>query len=174
MRILAISGSLRAGSSNTAVLQAAAALAPPGVDVILFSGLGDLPHFNPDLDTDDAPPAVAEYRAQLRAADAVLICSPEYAHGTPGVMKNALDWVVGSGELMEKPVGLINASPRSLFAHASLTEVLTTMSARMVPEASVALETMRRGYDAEAIANDAALAATIRGAIEALVRAAAA
>src|SRR5690349_21363282 len=104
MRILAISGSLREGSSNTAVLQAAAALAPLGVEIILYDGLGRLPHFNPDLDGENAVAPVAEWRARLQSADGVLISSPEYAHGVPGSLKNALDWVVGSGEFVNKPV----------------------------------------------------------------------
>ena len=72
--------------------------------------LADVPPFNPDLDTDTAPVEVVRFRAALEACDAILICSPEYAHGVSGVLKNALDWVVGSGELMDKPIALINAS----------------------------------------------------------------
>lgn len=93
MQILAISGSLRAVSSNTAVLRAAAMLAPTGVNITIYSGLGDLPHFNPDIDVDPAPLAVASFREQLKESDGVLISSPEYAHGVPGSMKNALDWL---------------------------------------------------------------------------------
>jgi NAD(P)H-dependent FMN reductase len=92
MRILAISGSLRAASSNTAVLQAAIELAPPDVEIVRCDGLSELPHFNPDLDDANAPAPVANWRAQLKAADGVLISSPEYAHGVPGSLKNALDW----------------------------------------------------------------------------------
>ena len=102
-RILAISGSLRSASSNTAVLQAIAALAPTEVQVVLYSGLSELPSFNPDLDTATPLPAVSEFRKQLLASDGVLISSPEYAHGVPGTLKNALDWLVRSGELYEKP-----------------------------------------------------------------------
>ena len=96
MRILAISGSLRAASSNTALLRAAGALAPEGVEVVLYEGLAGLPHFNPDLDdldTGTAPPAVVGFRSRLDASDGVSISSPEYAHGVPGAMKNAIDWV---------------------------------------------------------------------------------
>ena len=96
-----------------------------------------IPAFNPDLDAEGAtPPApVAHWRAALAEADAVLISSPEYAHGIPGVLKNALDWVVGSGELVNKPVGVLSASSASAFAHPQLVEVLTTMNALMIPEA---------------------------------------
>jgi hypothetical protein len=113
VRILAVSGSLRAASSNTALLGATRALAPEGVEITLYDGLATLPHFNPDLDDLDAgtaPPEVANFRALLEASDGVLISSPEYAHGVPGAMKNAIDWVVSSGEIYEKPVALFNAS----------------------------------------------------------------
>jgi chromate reductase, NAD(P)H dehydrogenase (quinone) len=144
LHFLAISGSLRAASSNTILLRAAAALAPRRVRITLYDGLGDLPHFNPDLDTETAPSAVAELRSRLRAADAVLICSPEYAHGVPGALKNALDWIVGSGELMDKPVALLNASLVSTHAQNSLHETLSVMMARVmlfrVPLASNKIE----------------------------------
>ena len=113
MRILAISGSLRAGSSNSTLLEAASVLAPASVEFRIYRGLGDLPHFNPDLDTDPPHPAVLDFRNQLSWADGVAISTPEYAHGVPGTLKNALDWVVGSGEFFEKPVFLLNASPRN-------------------------------------------------------------
>src|SRR5689334_14942965 len=115
IQVLAISGSLRGNSSNTIVLKAAALLAPDSVSISHYGGLGSLPHFNPDLEGHEGY-AVADFRRQLQTSRAVLICSPEYAHGVPGVMKNALDWVVSSGELVDKPVALINASPRSTFA----------------------------------------------------------
>ena len=94
MHILAISGSLRAGASNTAVLQAAVLLSPPGVTITLYDGLGALPHFNPDLDSPDGralPAIVADLRSQVGHADALLISCPEYAHGIPGSFKNLLD-----------------------------------------------------------------------------------
>ena len=136
MRILAISGSLRAKSLNTRVLRFAARIAIPGADLHLCDAVLDrLPHFNPDLDTDSGPAAVMSFRAQLNAAAAVVISSPEYAHGVPGTLKNALDWVVSSGELVGKPVGLWNLSARAVHAHASLVETLRTMSALVLPEA---------------------------------------
>jgi NAD(P)H-dependent FMN reductase len=104
MRILAISGSLRAESLNTRVLHFAARVALPGADLHLCDVLDRLPHFNPDLDMDWGPAAVVSFRAQLNAAAAVVISSPEYAHGLPGTLKNALDWVVGSRELVGNPL----------------------------------------------------------------------
>lgn len=168
MRILAISGSLRAVSSNTALVQAAALLAPPNVEVILYTGLGELPHFNPDLDTETPPSAVADFRAKLRAAAGVLICSPEYVHGVPGTLKNALDWIVSSGELMNKPLALVNISPRSTFAQAQLTEILTTMMARIIPEASPELPLAGKNLDAAGIAAHPEFAPRLRDALTAL------
>jgi chromate reductase, NAD(P)H dehydrogenase (quinone) len=129
VRILAISGSLRAASSNTILLNAAAALAPENVEVIVYRGLADIPPFNPDIDNDPGPPAVRDFRVQLRKSSGVVISSPEYAHGVPGVLKNALDWLVRSGELYEKPVALFNTSPRATFAQESLTATLKVMTA---------------------------------------------
>lgn len=123
---LAISGSLRAGSVNGEVLRAIMELSGDNVTVTLFDRIGVLPHFNPDHEANP-PASVLEWRAQLQDADAVIICSPEYAHGVPGVLKNALDWVVGSGEFMHKPVALVNASPNSAFILPQLTETLTVM-----------------------------------------------
>src|SRR5580692_6589308 len=121
MNILAISGSLRATSLNTAVLQASGRLAPAGVTIEMFEGIGNLPFFNSDLDGDRLPREVAEFRAAIGAADGLLISSPEYARGVAGVMKNALDWLVGSFEFPNKPVMLVNTSPRATHALAALT-----------------------------------------------------
>src|SRR5215208_5568712 len=108
LRLLAISGSLRTASSNTTVLHALRAIAPTNVTISLYDQLGDLPYFNPDLDGEmDTPPAhVATLRAQIGQADGLLISSPEYAHGVPGVLKNALDWLVSSLDFPGKPVAL--------------------------------------------------------------------
>ena len=120
MRILAISGSLRAASTNTRLLEACVQLAPAGAQVTLYDGLGSLPHFNADLDTDQPPPSVRAFRAQIAAADAIVISSPEYARGVPGSLKNALDWLVGSTDVVGKPVALLSGSPRAIHSQQSL------------------------------------------------------
>jgi len=171
--VLAISGSLRAASSNTTILHAVSMLAPPGVEVTLYGGLALIPPFNPDVEKAGVIPLpVVELQRQLAAADAILICSPEYAHGVPGVLKNALDWVVGDGTLVGKPVAVINATPWSTHAHASLIETLTIMSWRVVDEASVGLPQNGRRLDAAAIAADPDLSGILREALAALVAAA--
>src|SRR6185312_14488000 len=134
--ILALSGSLRAESSNTVLLHAMAQLSPAHATVEFFEGLGGLPHYNPDQE-DAAISSVVAWRSLVKSVDGLLICSPEYARGVPGALKNALDWLVGGIEIVNKPVALINASPYSTHAHASLMVILETMSARVIPEASI-------------------------------------
>lgn len=174
--ILTLSGSLRAESSNAALLAASRLLAPAGVTVAPYLGLAALPAFSPDLDTvegEPAPPAaVSHWRSALQGADAVLISSPEYAHGLPGALKNALDWVVGSGELVGKPVGVLSASAASQYAHPQLVEVLATMTAVVVPGATRVINIPRRGADAAALVADPACAVALREVVGALVAAA--
>jgi chromate reductase, NAD(P)H dehydrogenase (quinone) len=172
VRILAISGSLRRASSNSALVAAVARLAPHLVDVSIYRELEMLPPFNPDLDRDEAPVAVSRFRTALQSCDAVLISSPEYAHGVPGVLKNALDWVVGSGELVDKPVAIINASGRATHARASLVETLAVMSAQVVTEASITVSLQGSTLDADGITEDVERAPILRAAIETLADAA--
>ncbi|MEU8681197.1 NADPH-dependent FMN reductase [Streptomyces sp. NPDC048611] len=134
MRLIALSGSLRARSSNGAVLRSALTFwdGPTAT-----ADIGALPHFNPDLDGEDAtPPApVAALRSAVASADALLVVSPEYAHGVPGALKNALDWLVSSGECVSKPVAVITASPSAAggdHANAQLREVLRMMTGEVV------------------------------------------
>jgi chromate reductase, NAD(P)H dehydrogenase (quinone) len=138
MKILAISGSLRSKSYNTAILQTAMRVAPIGISIEVYTDLGHLPLFNPDLETP-LPLIVARLRSKLMESDAVLIASPEYAHGITGSLKNLLDWMVGCESFVNKPVGLFNTSPRAVHAQASLREVISVMSALIVPEASLTL-----------------------------------
>jgi len=172
-RLLAISGSLRAVSSNAAALRAAAAVAPAGLHIAFYTGLADLPAFNPDLDTDDPPETVRTLRRHIGKCDGLLICSPEYAHGIPGALKNALDLLVSSVEFSGTPVALINASPRSVHADAQLREILSTMDARLIESASITLDLSGpgRSLDAAGIAADPALSAQLREALDVFVEA---
>ena len=162
MKILAISGSLRSASSNTTILRAISNLVSLEHQFSLFSGIGYLPHFNPDLDTEPSPKSVAHFREQLSWADLVAISTPEYAHGIPGSLKNALDWVVGSGELVGKPIGLINLSAPSTFAQASLIEILTVMSAKIVPRGCIALSLPRRSMTVEEIVGESEITSKLK------------
>ena len=168
LRLLAISGSLRASSSNTSLLRLAMEVAPDDVRVLMYEGLASLPHFNPDDDVDTPPPPVLDLRARVGDADGLLFCSPEYAHGVPGSLKNALDWMVSDAAMIGKPIGLLNASARSTIAHPQLAETLRTMSATIVEGASIVVSLDGRRLDAAGIAADPALAAPLRRALEAL------
>jgi chromate reductase len=173
MKILAISGSLRAQSTNGALLRAAAGLAPAGMTFTIYAeAMAALPAFNPDLDFEGAvPPApVAELRGLLAAADGVLVCTPEYAHGVPGALKNALDWIVSSGELTDKPLALLAASPSgATYAEAALLPTLQVMGARIA--ASSALVWSRKHLDAQGGITDAAVAAKVASTLAALAAA---
>lgn len=167
MKLLAISGSLRAASHNTAVLIAAKRIAPEGVIIELFDGIGELPFFNSDLETPEhLPVKVSAFRQVVGANDGLLISSPEYARGVSGVMKNALDWLVGSSEFPGKPMSLINTSPRANHALAALALTLETMSAQLIRDASITLPLLGTANDAESILADPALAGPLCGALE--------
>jgi chromate reductase len=167
MKILALSGSLRAASLNSALLRALARIAPADMEVRLFAGIGALPLFNPDLEACDPAP-VAALRHAILAADAVVIASPEYAHGVTGVMKNALDWMVGNASFIDKPLALLNASPRATLAQAALRETLLTMSARVVDAACVTLPIIGAGIDEDGIAAHPGMRAALLAALHCL------
>lgn len=170
MKVLGISGSLRAQSSNGALLEAAVVLAPEGMAVSIYDGVGRLPHFNPDVEAGELPPEVAAFRAAVSAADALLVSAPEYARGIPGSFKNALDWLVGDTEFAGKPVAVWTASMRAKAGPAALLLVLTTMSAAVVDEASVTVDLMSGGWTGARIAADAAKAGQLRAALAALAK----
>jgi len=164
MKLLAISGSLRAASINSALLRVAAKLAPPGLSIEISLDIGALPLFNPDLEADP-PPAVMAFRAKVTAADALLVASPEYAHGITGPMKNALDWLVSIENFAGKPVAVWNASPRSVHGDESLREILKTMSARIIEEASIALPLVGSGLDQAGMLRAPVMVAAIAAAL---------
>jgi chromate reductase, NAD(P)H dehydrogenase (quinone) len=169
-RLLAVSGSLRQISSNTSLLQAAIALSPANVEMKLYGGLGNLPHFNPDLEFNE-PPSVTDWRSHIAWADGLIICSPEYAHGVPGVLKNALDWLVSGAEFINKPVALFSASSRAIHAPASLTEIVNTMAGKIVPEASITVSLLGKNLDAAGIVAEPEIAGEIQAAIDSFINA---
>jgi NAD(P)H-dependent FMN reductase len=172
MQLLAICGSLRRASSNAAALEAAAHLAPEGVRIVRCQGLAKLPYFNPDEDREEHTlPSVLEWRRQIGASHGLLFCSPEYARGIAGVLKNALDWLVPCAEFPDKPVAVINASQRATHADAALRLTLTTMSARLIDSACITLPLLGRNLDAAGILADAALADALRTALDRFVAA---
>lgn len=170
--VLGIPGSLRATSSNAALVRAATRVAPAGMELVLYGDLATLPHFSPDLDVEPLPQAVCDLRAKVAAADALFISSPEYAHGMPGSLKNALDWLVSAVEAMDKLVLLLSASPGgAAHAHAQLGEVLRTMNLRFVDGGAHVFTRAR--LDANGDVSDPAMLATIARALAQLAAAAA-
>jgi chromate reductase len=129
MRILAVCGSLQAKSGNLALLKMAAASMPPGVELVLFDGLRGLPHFNPDIEATGVPESVTQWRVALAASDAVLVASPEYGFSLPGVVKNGIDWVIGSGELEGKVVAITAVVPGPGRGRRGLQALRDTLSA---------------------------------------------
>ena len=173
MRLLAISGSLRRASTNSAALAAMARLAPEGVEIAIYRGLAALPAFNPDDDQEgvDPPAPVAALRASVAACDGLVIAAPEYAHGLPGALKNALDWLVASDAFAGKPVALVNCSPRAFHAQGALRETLATMAARLVPQAFAVLPLIGKSVDVDAILGNADWAAALSDALKSFVAA---
>ncbi|MGE0040399.1 MAG: NAD(P)H-dependent oxidoreductase [Vicinamibacterales bacterium] len=169
MHLLAVCGSLRAASVNSALLRAASRLAPPDVRITVSRAVAGLPLFNPDLEAT-LPAAVAAFHAEVGAADALIVASPEYAHGVTGVIKNALDWLVGFEPFIDMPVAVWNASPRAYHADGALRETLTTMSAHVVEEASVTLPLLGGVQDEDAMVASAEVADAVSAALEALGR----
>jgi chromate reductase len=138
VRVLAISGSLRRDSHNTALLRAAAERAPAGVELELWDGLQAVPPYDEDDDGEPAPAAVTALRSAVAVADAVLFATPEYNHSVPGSLKNALDWVsrpIAANPLRDKPVAVIGASTGifgAVWAQAELRKVLAAVGARVI------------------------------------------
>jgi len=175
-RMLLISGSLWRLSTNTAVLRTAQAVAPEGVEAVLYDGVRTLPHFDPDLDTEPLDPAVAALRREVRQADALLFSTPEYAGALPGSFKNVLDWTIGDdqpGSIYEKPVAWINASARgAALAHESLRVILGYAHATIVEDACVDVPVHGADIGEDGLVDDATARADIVSALERLAAAA--
>jgi NAD(P)H-dependent FMN reductase len=172
VEILAISGSLRGASINSALLRATARLASGDLRVRVFDGVAALPLFNPDVvdaDTDTPPPAPVRYLYDaVTACDALLIASPEYAHGVTGAIKNLLDWLVSFKPFVYLPVAVVNTSPRAHHADAALRETLKTMSALIVEPASLSIPLLGTGLDEDGMVRTAAIADAIGRSVAAL------
>jgi chromate reductase, NAD(P)H dehydrogenase (quinone) len=170
MSLLLISGSLRDGSTNTALLRTAQFI---DADTELFERMGALPHFNPDDDHDVLPAAVAELRAATGRAEALLVCTPEYAGALPGAFKNLLEWLVGGGEAYRKPIAWINvagpAAPSGAAdAHASLRKVVGYLSMEIVEEACARIPVARDAVGEDGLVADPAVRERLAAALAAL------
>ena len=148
-KILAISGSTRQSSTNLSLIKAIIELSADSLDIKIFEGLSDIPHFNPDLDTDDPPKNVVDFRRELKEADGILICTPEYAMGVPGTLKNAIDWTVSSCEFSHKPVALITASSVGEKGHLSLIETLKIIESDMPDDSQLLVSFVKTKVSSE-------------------------
>jgi NAD(P)H-dependent FMN reductase len=169
MRILAISGSLRSNSANTNILRKIAALSPGNTEVILYEGLSDLPHFNPVIDDENSSEAVKQFRDLLSSVNGVIICTPEYAFGVPGSLKNALDWTVSSGEFTNKPVAIITAAVGGEKAHASLLQVFTALSSKVTEGATLLIPFIRTKLNDKGEVSDPETLKSIQSVLNALL-----
>ncbi len=148
-KILAISGSLRYGSTNHNILKYLSGLIPADIEYAIYQDLASIPPFDPGLDNDNPPPSVEALRKLLSNVDGIVICTPEYAFGVPGQLKNMLDWLVSSSSLVDKPVALITASLNGEYAHASLLLTLGALSANVDKDATLLIQFIRAKMDDE-------------------------
>jgi chromate reductase, NAD(P)H dehydrogenase (quinone) len=169
-KILAISGSLRENSSTQHILRSLQLWTPPAAELTIYSGLAALPHFN---DSASPPDAVETWRRQLAEAHAVLICTPEYAFGVPGSLKNALDWTVSSGDFVDKPVGLITAATAGDKAHASLLLTLSALSAKLSEETNLLISFIRAKITTDGNVKDSETINALQAVLNALIKSAA-
>jgi NAD(P)H-dependent FMN reductase len=170
IQVLAICGSTRQSSSNHHLIQAITHLAANRFAVTVLESLTVIPHFNPDQDRepDSAPAEVQHFRAQLAAADAVLICSPEYAIGVPGTLKNAIDWTVSSMHFSGKPVALVTAGTSGHKAHQSLLGTLLIIESKMAEAAQLVVPGVRTKVNDQGVITDAVTETQVRKLIDSL------
>jgi len=166
--ILAISGSLRGNSSNASVINTAAAYADNKARFVIYNGLGSLPPFD---DGKEPPASVSEFRKILREVDGIFICQPEYAFGVSGVLKNAIDWTVSSGEFVYKPTALVTAATGGDKAHAAMLLTFTALSASIADECKLLLPFIRSRMDERGNICDAATISAIHAVVDALISA---
>jgi NAD(P)H-dependent FMN reductase len=147
--ILAISGSLRSGSSNHNILRFLSRLAPANISYFIYDRLADIPPFDPGMDHEHPPKAVSDLRNLIKNASGIMICTPEYAFGVPGQLKNMLDWMVSSSLLVDKPMALITASSVGTHAHAAILLTLGALSAKVIDGATLLIPFIRSKIDGE-------------------------
>jgi chromate reductase, NAD(P)H dehydrogenase (quinone) len=164
MKLLAISGSARQDSTNTALLMAMKRLAPVGTEVSVFHRLDTLPVFSPDLEGERTPMAVMDFLEGISKADGIIISSPEYVRAIPGGLKNAIDWMVSRYEIIGKPIALAHASHRGDEMLASLRIVLGTVSDGFLPHVFLRLPLVGKSVDdIKALSRDPGYASQITG-----------
>ena len=169
-KILAIPGSLRPNSSSNHILNELVSFVPSNATIEIYRGIGSLPHFN---DAEEPSASVVDFRDRVREADVVLICTPEYAFGIPGSLKNAIDWTVSSAEFYNKPVGLVKAATHAEKGHAAMMLVLTAINAMIIEDASILISYVRSKLDSAGKIKDEGLSKALKKVVENLILAAA-
>jgi NAD(P)H-dependent FMN reductase len=168
--ILAISGSTRKISTNLNLIKAIITLTGDKFDIHIFEGLAEIPHFNPDLDSECPPQTVIDFREQIKAAAGVLICTPEYAMGVPGSLKNAIDWTVSSSDFSHKPTALITASSVGEKGHASLLETLKVIECNIPEESQLLISFAQTKVSKEATITDGETEAQVKKLLDSLFK----
>ena len=166
-KVLAICGSTRKTSSNLNLIHAISDLTKEKFEIKVFEGLSDIPHFNPDLDNETPPEAVKNFRNQLKEVDGILICTPEYAMGVPGTLKNAIDWTVSSCEFSNKPTALITASSVGENGHESLMKTLKIIESKITDQTQLVISYVKTKVSKDNKITDSATLARVKELIEA-------
>ncbi|MES2332789.1 MAG: NADPH-dependent FMN reductase [Bacteroidota bacterium] len=161
-KILAISGSTRADSVNLHILRAIAGMYAQKADFIIFNEIDQLPHFNPDLDKEPFPPAIISLRKKIEDADGILICTPEYVYSLPGSLKNAIEWMVSTTLLTDKPAALITAASSGQKAHEALNLLMRTLYVKLAENGSLLISVPKTKLSADGVITDEATLLAIR------------
>lgn len=157
MKLLAIPGSVRSGSYNVALLNAMSMLSPNNINISVFDNIKHIPVFDPDTDDNEIPEPVNYLMSKIRVSDGLIISTPEYAHGVPGVLKNALDWLVSSDALVLKPVVVTSVSTSCLGgmrSHSPLVLILSAMNSNVVVEGSLNVPYAQNKFDQDSNLTD--------------------
>jgi chromate reductase len=168
-KVLAISGSTRKNSSNHNLIKAIAVLYNEMLEITIFESIAELPHFNPDDDNENVPNSISSFRQQLQNADGIVICTPEYAHGVPGTLKNAIDWTVSSGEFSHKPTVLITASTDGKFGHQALLETLRVIEAKNIDQLQLLIPFIKTKISKDNIITDEITLSNIKEVMNAFI-----
>jgi chromate reductase len=169
-KVVAISGSTRRQSTNHALIKAISSIAMDDLNITLFDSLAGIPAFNPDIPDNETPDEVMAFRKLIQNADGVIICTPEYAHGVPGSLKNAIDWTVGTSEFSQKSTLLITASTDGRYGHRALLETLKVIEAKNIEEQNLLIQFAQTKINSDGTIKDANTLEEIKRVVDMFVR----